>query len=213
MATPPSPSRLLALPPEIRNPIWELSFSGTNHTVDLLTCHPPSLDLLLASRQVYEEAKGFWPGRRREFFSSTSFSVTRGKKVNVKAISFTDNDVKHIKAIRLYVRGCNIRHLGRMTKQLQEVLSTTSILVSDEVWTFKRRDRTSWISMSIEEGKLPKLRYIYPTHRWIDINFSPRHGVRCDASPYLDTSIPHPEDTTITVVTRAELSAILGRKI
>ncbi|KAK4950912.1 hypothetical protein LTR10_010905 [Elasticomyces elasticus] len=142
MATPPSPSRLLALPPEIRNSIWELSFSGTNHTVDLLTCHPPSLDLLLASRQVYEEAKGFWPGRRREFFSSTSFSVTRGKKVNVKAISFTDNDVKHIKDISLYVRGCNIRHLGRMTKQLQEVLGTTSILDSDEVWTFKRRDRT-----------------------------------------------------------------------
>lgn len=54
---------LTTIPGEIRNHIYELAFTTTAHNgdeVDLLSCQPPSAALLIACRQVREEAAGLY---------------------------------------------------------------------------------------------------------------------------------------------------------
>ncbi|KAK5678590.1 hypothetical protein LTS10_009034 [Elasticomyces elasticus] len=125
MTTPTSASRLLALPAEIRNDIWELSFSGTDREVDLLTCHAPSLELLLASHQVCEEAKGFWPDKRREYFSTTNFTITSPSTVPQASASLSDDDIATIRHIKLLISVRDIPTMGspRNHPELDEVLN------------------------------------------------------------------------------------------
>jgi len=102
----PSSTLLSRLPPEIRNEIWDLSFSGTNREVDLLhdAC-PPSSALLLTCRQVYAEAKGYWPSRREKYWRSTRFFIEFDPSALLNAeISFpADEDLDGIRHIKLRI--------------------------------------------------------------------------------------------------------------
>ncbi|KAK0252861.1 hypothetical protein LTS09_012018 [Friedmanniomyces endolithicus] len=102
----PSSTLLSRLPPEIRNEIWDLSFSGTNREVDLLhdAC-PPSSNLLLTCRQMHAEAKGFWPGRREKYWRSTRFFIEFDPSAMLNAeISFpADEDLDEIRHIILRI--------------------------------------------------------------------------------------------------------------
>ncbi|TKA39058.1 hypothetical protein B0A54_09655 [Friedmanniomyces endolithicus] len=104
----PSSTLLSRLPPEIRNEIWDLSFSGTNREVDLLhdAC-PPSSNLLLTCRQMHAEAKGFWPGRREKYWRSTRFFIEFDPSAMLNAeISFpADEDLDEIRHIILQPDG------------------------------------------------------------------------------------------------------------
>ncbi|KAK0252323.1 hypothetical protein B0A54_14123 [Friedmanniomyces endolithicus] len=109
----PSSTLLSRLPPEIRNEIWDLSFSGTNREIDLLhdAC-PPSSNLLVTCRQIHAEAKGFWPGRWEKYWRSTSFFINFDPSATPNtAISFpTDEDLDEIRHLKLRVL---LRHLLR----------------------------------------------------------------------------------------------------
>lgn len=67
-----------AIPPEIRNRIYELVlFDGDRMTaVELLEAKPPTKDLLLVCRQFHDEAKSMHQAACREYWSSTKFDIT-----------------------------------------------------------------------------------------------------------------------------------------
>lgn len=68
--------RLLALPPDLRNYIYELAFSPASTPADLLTCAGPSESLLLTCRQIAHEAKALHKTAYHRFWTETKFEAT-----------------------------------------------------------------------------------------------------------------------------------------
>ena len=79
-------SRLLALPAELRNTIYEL-YVATEHTnpVDLCNTNPPSKTFLLTYRQIYDEVKGIHESAYQSYWTETHFTLSRD-------ITTQDND-------------------------------------------------------------------------------------------------------------------------
>ncbi|KAK5719228.1 hypothetical protein LTR15_007751 [Elasticomyces elasticus] len=208
MATPPSPSRLLALPPEIRNAIWELSFSGTDREVDMFESHPPSAELLLACRQIHEEAKGFWPGRRGDYFSTTSFTITSLASIPQAAASLSDRDIAAINHIKLLVRVRDIKMLGspRRTPKVYGYMKYVLSRAPDrgDVLNCVRLSGGSrdWESENLwDPGMLQK----------VFVTFGVRNdNMNCAAWMHCTEWIP---GLPFTPITRKELSVLLGRDI
>ncbi|KAK4619479.1 hypothetical protein CLAFUW4_10788 [Fulvia fulva] len=83
-------SRLLSLPAELRNIIYELTFttdydddekirhSRTSRHIDLITTKPPSKMLLCTCRQIYDEAHLIHRTQYRKFWSSGKFLLDLG---------------------------------------------------------------------------------------------------------------------------------------
>ncbi|KAK5737838.1 hypothetical protein LTR17_006486 [Elasticomyces elasticus] len=208
MTTPTPASRLLALPPEIRNAIWELSFSGTDREVDLLTCHAPSLDLLLACHQIYEEAKGFWPSKRGEYFSTTNFTITSPASVPQAAASLSDRDIAAIRHIKLVVCMRDTQTLGspRSTVVLYNYLQDAKVYAHHGDYV-------------LECVRLPgQLRYWESETTWVPkmqtrmfVNICVRNDhVRCHIWAFDNERLP---SSAFTAITREELSVLLGRDI
>ncbi|KAK5121278.1 hypothetical protein LTR85_005444 [Meristemomyces frigidus] len=76
----PLPCRLLSLPPEIRNQIYELTFTGTtakgDAPVDLLSSPAPTKSLLLTCGQVAGEAGMIYKRMYRHFWKDNKFEAT-----------------------------------------------------------------------------------------------------------------------------------------
>ena len=73
-------SRLLSLPSELRNRIWELAFTPNIKTMqdgmlDLVTAKKPKPTLLLTCKQIYTEAYKLYTEARESFWTSTSFYI------------------------------------------------------------------------------------------------------------------------------------------
>ncbi|KAK1062495.1 hypothetical protein LTR74_010200 [Friedmanniomyces endolithicus] len=140
----PSSTLLSRLPPEIRNEIWDLSFSGTNREIDLLhdAC-PPSSALLLTCRQVYAEAKGYWPGRREKYWRSTRFFIEFDPSAMLNAeISFpADEDLDEIRHMKLRI----------LARQLLETRhqSGSRIYDTEASLIFERLENRKWYRASV----------------------------------------------------------------
>lgn len=79
-STTSEPCRLLALPAELRNYVWALSFTALGHPDDNvdevdLTCSTigPKRDLLLSCRQIHSEASSFYTKALPSWFNHTHF--------------------------------------------------------------------------------------------------------------------------------------------
>ena len=71
-----TPCRLLELPAELRNHIYELAFTTDyedNEKIDLIAANPPNKELLLACRQIYNEAAQIYNASYRDFFKTRNF--------------------------------------------------------------------------------------------------------------------------------------------
>lgn len=76
METPTCP--LLALPAELRSAIYELAFTcdhDPDSELDLFQARPPAKDLLLTSRQIYEEARQIYTASYRGLWKTSKFVV------------------------------------------------------------------------------------------------------------------------------------------
>lgn len=99
-------SRLLQLPAELRNAIYELAFT-TKHDldekVDLLAAKPPDGKALLATcRQVYNEACELYKTKYREFWTTSSFVVTvNGVPVRNQVASPKTADIENISTLEV----------------------------------------------------------------------------------------------------------------
>ncbi|KAK4892025.1 hypothetical protein LTR27_009375 [Elasticomyces elasticus] len=89
-------SRLLALPPELRNEIMELAFTHNQTPVDLLTATPPSKSILLTCRTIYEEAKGLHKEAYRRFWTESTFRIRMNVAKSECVVGFTKEDLSHI---------------------------------------------------------------------------------------------------------------------
>ncbi|KAK5121358.1 hypothetical protein LTR85_005524 [Meristemomyces frigidus] len=79
------PCRLLELPAEVRNEIYELTFTSdsADREIDFLHATPPSKALLLCSHQTYDESNGFYKQAYRAYWSSTKFAIFCGDAQSV----------------------------------------------------------------------------------------------------------------------------------
>ncbi|KAK0273468.1 hypothetical protein LTR35_012218 [Friedmanniomyces endolithicus] len=154
----PSSTLLSRLPPEIRNEIWDLSFSGTNREIDWLhdAC-PPSSALLLTCRQVYAEAKGYWPGRREKYWRSTRAFIEFDPSAMLDTtISFpADEDLDEIRHMKLRILARQLletrhqsgsrvfRTIHPMTLASPEIYDTEASLI------FERLENRKWYRASV----------------------------------------------------------------
>jgi hypothetical protein len=70
-----SESYLLALPPELRNEIYQFCFTSDNDDVDILNAIPPSPNLLLTSHQIYHEAWAAYEEGCRDFWRLSNWYI------------------------------------------------------------------------------------------------------------------------------------------
>lgn len=76
---PNASTRLLRLPPELRNSIWEYAlarYDNEQGTVELTPTDDILPPLARVSKQIYNETKGIWFGRNRFFFCLYDFDGT-----------------------------------------------------------------------------------------------------------------------------------------
>ncbi|PPJ51651.1 hypothetical protein CBER1_08822 [Cercospora berteroae] len=64
------------LPGEMRNKIWELSFTDNEQVVDLQNASPPSKSLLLTCKRANSEARGLYKDAYRAYWTTSPFQIT-----------------------------------------------------------------------------------------------------------------------------------------
>ncbi|KAK4496208.1 hypothetical protein PRZ48_012188 [Zasmidium cellare] len=65
------------LPAELRNRVWEFAFAPDDDSeVELAEATPPSKNLLLTCRQIYDESYGLYQPAYRDYFRTTKFRIT-----------------------------------------------------------------------------------------------------------------------------------------
>lgn len=95
MATPPR-SRLLLLPAELHNTIYELVFTpahDANTLIDIRTAEPPSKALLLSCRQLNTEAHGLHLQAYRTYWTTTSFTL------DLRTLDLGPSDLRQIRGM------------------------------------------------------------------------------------------------------------------
>lgn len=100
-----APSSLLSVPPELRNAIYDVCFStdsARKGSVDLYgELEGPSQDLLLACRQTYNEARGFYRAAYQRYWSETSFVARPETFDHSRNLALRDEDLRRIKHITM----------------------------------------------------------------------------------------------------------------
>ncbi|GIZ42830.1 hypothetical protein CKM354_000608400 [Cercospora kikuchii] len=64
------------LPGEMRNKIWELSFTNIEQVVDLECPSPPTKSLLLTCKKINSEARGLYQDAYRAYWTTSPFQIT-----------------------------------------------------------------------------------------------------------------------------------------
>ncbi|KAK5737837.1 hypothetical protein LTR17_006485 [Elasticomyces elasticus] len=164
MATPPSPSRLLALPPEIRNVIWDLAFGGfiPRQAVYPANAVPPRKALLLSNRQIFNEAKGLYSARYLEYWKLTRFSITYKYLNNNAAINLPDEALASIRLVSVRIASTYLykgyrTHRFHPTQAAERLLWMLDERVPDYI-DFRREEDGRWWSEGVhklEDHELP----------------------------------------------------------
>ncbi|KAK4895337.1 hypothetical protein LTR27_006680 [Elasticomyces elasticus] len=95
--------RLLCLPSELRNDIYELAFSNNNLKANLFEPTPPTKSLLLSCRQIWLEAKGFQKAAHRAYWETTEFVIRHLEITKTTFVMpFTEEDLAHVRHIKLF---------------------------------------------------------------------------------------------------------------
>ncbi|KAK3617676.1 hypothetical protein LTR56_025143 [Elasticomyces elasticus] len=158
MITTPSSSRLLALPPEIRNDIWDLAFSGfvLQREVDISYTNPPNKSLLLSNRQIFNEAKGFFSIRYLEYWKLTRFSITYNCVNNNAAINIPNKALASIRHVSVSIGRDDLYggFLGSLrfysTQGTRSLLIVQKKRIPDTI-IFRRREDGTWWSESVHQ--------------------------------------------------------------
>jgi len=97
------PCRLLDLPAELRNRIYELAFSTETET-NLLEAVPPPKHLLLACRQIYQEAVGLHKIAFRSYWADTRYVLNHANLSDTAfyPVHFTDEDPVRVSRLVVY---------------------------------------------------------------------------------------------------------------
>ncbi|KAK4616172.1 hypothetical protein CLAFUW4_09740 [Fulvia fulva] len=108
-----SSSRLLDLPPELRNQIYDLVFAYQKQIywqrIGLCRPTPPSHQLALTCRQIYAEAYKVWERANQTYWSSLTFQLTAWNEHQLdNAMNFIlklkESDLRHVKQFELILR-------------------------------------------------------------------------------------------------------------
>ncbi|KAK5676486.1 hypothetical protein LTS10_010787 [Elasticomyces elasticus] len=98
-----SACRLFALPPELRNSIYELTFELPTDKIKLLRAsRPAGKPLLLTCRLMYNEVRGLWRTFYRRYLLETKFTLHRRAK-SLRMRDFMERDLARVRHITLVV--------------------------------------------------------------------------------------------------------------
>ena len=91
--------RLRALPAELRNAIYELSFTtNDDNDVDLFKAAPPSKSLLLTCHEIYREARLICREAYRQYWTDTDFAIYQLRSLD----TIRAQDLKSVTKLALY---------------------------------------------------------------------------------------------------------------
>lgn len=103
---------LLTLPPELRNRIYHMVFERTSRRAEILKTDPPRKDIMLACRQIYDEARLMHQQAYRVYWRTTIFTmtlpsfvqggVTNSAEVELRAAiaRLREDDIRHVSTVR-----------------------------------------------------------------------------------------------------------------
>lgn len=135
IATAPAPNKwrkarfqrvchFLHLPSELRNTIYELSFShhiDSNDEVNLLTEAPPTPALTMVCKQVHRESRAMYLHKFKQFWHSSNFVIDAsifptGWHVRPQLLRSPDKEWGHITNLRAVLNGENGAYHAHMKK-------------------------------------------------------------------------------------------------
>ncbi|KAK5678692.1 hypothetical protein LTS10_009136 [Elasticomyces elasticus] len=103
--------KLLTMPPEMRNRIYELVFATQPEEADLLNPMPPTKQLLLACAQIYHEARGLYNTARRSYWRETRFTVCKPSEARVDCVvDLTEEQLSAVRHLQLTVTLSDYRY-------------------------------------------------------------------------------------------------------
>ncbi|KAK0272980.1 hypothetical protein LTR91_003141 [Friedmanniomyces endolithicus] len=108
--------KLFAIPPEVRNKIYELAFEGPSGEIDLLEARPPSKSLLRACRQMHEEAKGLHKSAHQRFWSTSRFVLYFRAETLQEPVGFSEQDLQNIRHLTCFLPSSELAYatLGKI---------------------------------------------------------------------------------------------------
>ncbi|KAK3629269.1 hypothetical protein LTR56_018156 [Elasticomyces elasticus] len=111
-----SECKLFALPPELRNAIYELAFTvHMEEPIELLSAIPPSNSFILTCRQIRDEAAGIYREACRSFWTTGHFVLTLdqdGKLVTASTIVHSaTRDWEQMRNIVIIHENCTFHYM------------------------------------------------------------------------------------------------------
>lgn len=107
-----SSSRLLALPGELRNTIWQCTFNTAEDDINLLTAKGPSPALLRTCHQLYAEARDYYKTANDRYWKTKSFVLDYQPKDHDRLVDaiYNLNEGELIQVTKLIVQGLRDTH-------------------------------------------------------------------------------------------------------
>lgn len=94
------------LPGEMRNKIWELSFTNNHRVADFQNPSPPTKSLLLTCKKINSEARGLYQDAYRAYWTTSPFQITIASREYNQTGRFraTLDDCPEYRTLKLYRR-------------------------------------------------------------------------------------------------------------
>ncbi|KAK3623565.1 hypothetical protein LTR56_021528 [Elasticomyces elasticus] len=145
--------KLLVLPAEIRNSIYELVFESPKRPLtNLLTATPPSSALLNVCMQL-REATGLFASTQNRYLCGTTFYCTPYKSSmpllpSTPSLLMTDNLLSRVRHLRFYVVGSWLRNLRepRVSSAAERMLQPCPAGI---MFGFERSPTGKWLCVAM----------------------------------------------------------------
>ncbi|SMQ52822.1 unnamed protein product [Zymoseptoria tritici ST99CH_3D7] len=161
--------RLLALPPELRNAIWQLSFANDHEeddVVDIQTHKSPTKDLLCTNRQVYHEAKGIHQLAHTTYWRTTRFGLNCSSGIYPNIDHIPDRDLNQVTKLSMKFLFTAPRdrldHLGRLVPDTGHGVAELHLLPGRVGWRVWVRGQRSVILVHRgQDGEVEKSQVLF----------------------------------------------------
>ncbi|KAK3633904.1 hypothetical protein LTR56_004663 [Elasticomyces elasticus] len=133
--------KLLTMPPEMRNRIYELVFGTQPGEGDLTGPAPPSRRLLLTCAQVYHEARGVYQTACTSYWAKTHFTIRMPLNAGTEPMAITEGELSAVRHLQLT---CTLKQYLYFFAGHSEYLKHRGTGLDFQV-RFKRRANGRWV--------------------------------------------------------------------
>ncbi|KJY00266.1 hypothetical protein TI39_contig337g00003 [Zymoseptoria brevis] len=178
--------RLLALPAEIRNIIYEFCFTPDHEEediTDIQTHKSPTKDLLCTNRQVHYEANGFYQPAHTTYWRTTRFSLNCSSGIYPNIDHIPDRDLNEITKLSMKFLFTAPRdrldHFGRLVPDQKDGVAELHLLPGYIGWRVWIRGQRSVILVHRgQDGEVEKSQVLFDPGAPSDVYEDAANGLR-----------------------------------